>query len=449
MHRYFEKGARRLRPILWVVALAAAPALAQTAAPYRLTLKDAIQRGLQANLSALVSQTRIEEAEGTRERRFSNLLPHAHIETPLTYQNRNLKTQGISIPFAPEVVGPFASYDFRFYADQPLLDLQAYHNWKASEQQEQSTRSDYQDARDQIVRAIAGLYLNAQANFALTDAAASRVNVSEALFKLANDQHDQGTATGVDVLRAQVQLANDRQNLLANQNAAKIALLALERNIGMHPGTQLELAEPLDFQPLASQDRDSAIRTAIEARSDYQSLTRQRAALSEQLKASQARYLPRIGVSGNYGGTGRSLADITGTGALQANLTLNLFDRDREGEALEIKSRVDRIDRQMADMRLGIEQDISQALLNLESAADQVSVAKSGIELAQRELELSRDRFQHGVTNNIEVISAQDSVERAQQNLIAALTQHADAKVALARALGDTEKSYESFLGIH
>jgi outer membrane protein TolC len=330
-----------------------------------------------------------------------------------------------------------------------LLDLQAYHNWKASEQQEQSTRSDYQDARDQIVRAIAGLYLNAQANFALAGAAASRVTLSEALFKLANDQHDQGTATGVDVLRAQVQLANDQQNLLANQNAAKIALLALERNIGMHPGTQMELAEPLDFQPLAPRDRDSAIRTALEARSDYQSLIRQRAALSEQLKASQARYFPRIGVSGNYGGTGRSLADITGIGALQANLTLSVFDRDREGEVLEIKSRVERVDRQMADVRLGIEQEVSQALLNLESAAQQVSVAKGGLELAQRELELSRDRFQHGVTNNIEVINAQDSVERAQQNLIAALTLHADAKVALARALGDTEKSYESFLGIH
>ncbi|MBZ5720241.1 MAG: TolC family protein [Acidobacteriia bacterium] len=448
MCRWFEMRAMRRGLILWL-AVFATPALAQTEAPYHLTLKDAIQRGLQANLSGLVSQTRIEEAEGTRQRRFANLLPHAHIETPLTYQNRNLKTQGISIPLAPEVVGPFGTYDFRFYADQTILDLQSYHNWKASEQQEQSTRSDYHDVRDQIVRAVAGLYLNAQANLALADAAASRVTVSDALYKLASDQHDQGTATGVDVLRAQVQLANDRQSLLANQNAAKIALLALERNIGMHPGTPLELAEPLDFQPLAPLDRESAIRTALEARSDYQSLARQRAALSEQLKASQARYLPRIGVSGNYGGTGRSLPDITGTGALQANLTLNVFDRDRQGEAQEIKSRIERIERQMSDLRLGIEQDVGQALLNLESAADQVGVAKSGLELAQRELELSRDRFQHGVTNNIEVISAQDSVERAQQNLITALTLHADAKVALARALGDTEKSYESFLGIH
>jgi outer membrane protein TolC len=447
MIRRFEVRATRRAVIFWL-AVFATPGLAQTGAPYRLTLKDAIQRGLQANLSVLVSQTKIEEAEGTSQRRFSNLLPHVRIETPVTYQNRNLKTQGISIPSAPEVVGPFGTYDFRFYADQPILDLQAYHGWKASEHQEQSTLSDYQDARDQIVRAIAGLYLSAQANFALADAAASRVSVSEALFKLANDQHDQGTATGVDVLRAQVQLANDRQSLLADRNAAKIAILTLQRNMGMHPGMPLELAEPLEFQPLDPQDRESATRAAIEARSDYQSLTRQRAALAEQLKASQARYLPRIGVSGNYGGTGRSLPDITGTGALQANLTLNVFDRDREGEAQEIKSRIERIDRQMSDMRLGIEQDIGQALLNLESAADQVSVAKGGLELAQRELELSRDRFQHGVTNNIEVISAQDSVERAQQNLIAALTMHADAKVALARGLGDTEKSYASFLGV-
>jgi outer membrane protein TolC len=73
---------------------------------------------------------------------------------------------------------------------------------------------DERDARDLIVRAIAALYLNAQSAAARADAAQSRVTDSSALYKLAKDKHDAGTATGVDVLRAQVQLANDRQALL-------------------------------------------------------------------------------------------------------------------------------------------------------------------------------------------------------------------------------------------
>jgi len=75
---------------------------------------------------------------------------------------------------------------------------------------------------------------------------------------------------------------------------------------------------------------------------------------------------------------------------------------NRSGEAQELASRVKRIDDQIADLRRGIEEDIQEALLNLESAAEQVAVAKEGQDLAQRELELSRDRFQAGTTNNVE-----------------------------------------------
>ncbi len=125
-----------------------------------------------------------------------------------------------------------------------------------------------------------------------------------------------------------------------------------------------------------------------------------------------------------------------------------MFDRDREGERNEIDSRVQRLDQQMADLRLGIEEEIRTAVLQLESATEEVGVAEKALELAQRELELSRDRFQTGVTNNIEVITAQDALARAQENRILALTRHADAKAALARALGATEKTYEQYLGI-
>ena len=129
-------------------------------------------------------------------------------------------------------------------------------------------------------------------------------------------------------------------------------------------------------------------------------------------------------------------------------MTIDLFDRDRQGEAKEIESRVRRVDEQMADLRLGIEQDLRGALLDLDSAAGEVAVAKQGLDLAQTELTLARDRFREGVTDNLEVITAQDAVARAQQNYITALTRHVDAKSALARALGDTEKTYAHYLGV-
>ncbi len=422
--------------------------VAQEPAPYRLTLQDAIQKALQANLSVLVADTRVEEAEGTRARRLSAaLLPRVRVQSYANLQNRDLRAFGISLPGVPEVVGPFSNYDFRVYGEQNLVDLQSYRGWKASERALDAGKMDYQDARDLIIRAIAGLYLNAQSAAARVDAAESRVTASDVLYKLAKDRHDAGTATGVDVLRSQVQLANDKQALLVARNQYKQSLLTLARNLGMSPSTPLELAERLLYRPLAQPQADGLVSSALLARPDYLSLTSQREGLVEQQRANHARSLPKLSINGNYGGLGRSIGSVQGTGIVQGQIDFTVFDRDRSGEAQELASRVRRIDAQIADLRRGIEEDIREALLNLESAAEQVAVAKDGQDLAQRELELAQDRFQSGTTNNVEVVTAQDELARAQENYILAVSSHADAKFALARAAGDTEKNIGQYLG--
>jgi outer membrane protein TolC len=422
--------------------------------PYRLTLQGAIQKALQANLNVLVAGTRVDEAQGTRERRLSaDLLPRVTAQTYANYQNRDLRAFGISLPpipgFAglPSVVGPFSNYDFRVYAQQNVVDLESYRGLKASERALDANKMDAQDARDLIVRAIATLYLNAQSAEARVNSAQSRVTDSSTLLKLAGDKHEAGTATGVDVLRAQVQLANDRQALLVAQNQLKQSLLSLARNLGMNPGTPLELAEPLDYKSLPQPESEGLVGAALLARADYLSLASQRASLVEQESASRARYYPKLSVNGNFGGIGRSIGGVAPTGLIQGQIDFTVFDHDRNGEAEELASRVKRIDDQIADLRRGIDEDIREALLNLDSAAEQVAVAREGQDLAQRELEMARDRFQAGTANNVEVVTAQDELARAEENYILAVSSHVDAKCALARAMGDTEKNLLQLMG--
>jgi outer membrane protein TolC len=415
-------------------------------APVRLTMGEAIQRGLQANLRIRAAGTRIDEAAAARERRSAGLLPRARIENTASLQNRSLAAFGISAPGIPDVVPLFSTYDFRIYAEQPLFDRQAYHGWKAGQRQEEVVQQDYQDTRDQIVRLVSGLYLKAQAAAARVQAAQSRVSTAEELDRLARERHNAGVATGVDVLRAQVELANARQRLLEAQNDAKQALVVLARNIGMSPGTPIELADGLRFQPLAPPDVGAALTESLLNRADYRALAAQRSALTEQQKANHARWYPRLSIAGNYGGIGRAVGQVQGTGTLQGTLSFTVFDRDRDGEQREIESRIQRLDYQMADLRLGLEEDIRTALLALDSSAEEVRVAQQGEDLANKELELARERFQAGVANNLEVISAQASLERAQDNRILAMTRYSDAKMALARALGGTEKNYTKYM---
>ena len=443
----------RFVPLICLAGLAASmAAAAQQPAPYRLTLQDAIQKALHANLSVLAAGTRVEEAEGTRMRRLSAaLLPRVNAQAYANYQNHDLQAQGLSftgLPI-PKVVGPLSNYDFRVYAQQNIVDLQSYRGFKASERALDAGKMDERDARDLIVRAVAALYLNAQSAAARVDSAQSRVTDSDTLYKLAKDKHDAGTATGVDMLRAQVQLANDKQALLIARNQLKQSLLELARNLGMSPATPLELAEPLNYREVQQPEIETLEPAALLTRADYLSLASQRQGLVEQQRASHARYYPKLSINGNFGEIGRSIGSVTSTGLLQGQIDFTLFDRDRNGEAREIMSRVKHIDDQIADLRRGIEEDLREALLNLDSATEQVAVAREGQELARRELELAQDRFQSGKANNVEVVTAQDELARAEENYILAVSSHVDAKFALARAMGDTEKNILEFMGNH
>src|SRR3974377_2215223 len=75
---------------------------AQQETPYRLTLHDAIQKALQANLNVLLAQSRVDEAEGTRERSLSAaLLPRVNAQTYANFHNQNLRAFGLSDPALP------------------------------------------------------------------------------------------------------------------------------------------------------------------------------------------------------------------------------------------------------------------------------------------------------------------------------------------------------------
>jgi outer membrane protein TolC len=422
-----------------------------SAAPRQLTLDDAIALALRNNLSVLVSGEQIQQDEGARVRAEAPLLPEITAHAMVNEQDVNLHALGFNFMIPgitiPSVIGPFTNIDFRAYATQTIVNRQDVHAYRASQDQKGAAKLDYQDTRDQVVRQTAGLYLMAQEAEAQTEAASSQVETSTETEKLARDQHAEGLATAVDILRAQVQLAHDQQSVLVARNNYETALMALARYIGLAPGTPLELADGLEFHPLPPPDVESAIAQALQARSDYRALAEQRESIVEKQKASHARYYPTLGFNGNYGAIGDKLDDLPGTFLVQATLSITLFDRDRSGERIELDSQLRQINDQIGDMARGIEQDLRTALLNLQSAEDQVTVANQSLDLAQKELALAEDRFRNGLSDNIEVITAQNSLAEAQDDRIVALAQHADAEMALARAMGGTETDFRNYLG--
>ena len=166
------------------------------------------------------------------------------------------------------------------------------------------------------------------------------------------------------------------------------SLLALARFLGLSPGTPLEPAEKLEFRHIDAPDIEQALPAALAARDDYRSLISQQQSLTEQEKASHARYLPTLAVNGNYGAAGRNFGAMPATGGIEGILSVTIFDRDRNGEKQELESRADRLKAQTDDLARGIEQDLRKAILDIHSTEQQVSVTQAGLDLARRELSL-------------------------------------------------------------
>ena len=101
---------------------------------------------------------------------------------------------------------------------------------------------------------------------------------------------------------------------------------------------------------------------------------------------------------------------------------------------------------QLENLRGQIDYDVRTALLDLAAAADQVEVARSSVDLADQTLIQARDRFAAGVTDNLEVVQAQETVAAANENYISGLYAHNLAKVALARAIGYAEEGVKQYL---
>ncbi len=99
----------------------------------------------------------------------------------------------------------------------------------------------------------------------------------------------------------------------------------------------------------------------------------------------------------------------------------------------------------LENIRAQIDTDVRVALLNLESASQQVAVAQSNIDLAEQSLTQSRDRFAAGVTDTVEVVQAEEAAATAHQNYISSLYSFNYAKISLARAMGTAEASVKEY----
>jgi outer membrane protein TolC len=365
----------------------------------------------------------------------------------------DLKTRGINFHLpgfsTPTIVGPFDYTDARAYASFSVFDYSLHKSYRAAKESERAAQLSFKDARDLVVQSVANAYLLVIAGSSRVQALRAQVNTDQAIYERTADQKRAGTAAAIDVLRANVELQQQQQQLIAQQNQVAKDKLALGRVIGLPAGQQFAITDTEPYSPLAAMTPDQALRTAFEQRADFQSARASVRAADDSVSAARAERYPNVGVAADYGDVGSTLNNSHGTFTFVAFAKFNIFDGGRiSGDIVQAQAALKQRQDEMADLSGQIDYQVRAALLDMESAADLVAVARNNLNLANQTLSQAHDRFASGVTDTIEVVQAQGSVAIANDNLISALYAHNLAKVELARALGSSEERIQKFMEV-
>jgi len=435
-----------MRALILILSTAAL-APAQDSLP--LSLKRAVEIALapEGNTRVALAEETIKQAQSRIAEARAAFLPDLDASVQDRRQTLNLQTFGFDFQFPalgfsiPPVAGPFNVFDARATAQQRVFDFSTIQRFQASKSAAAASRSDLTATRDQVSDQVARAYLACLRADASLDTARSNVELSEALLKLAQNQKNAGTGTGIEVTRAQVQLSNDRSRLIFATNDRRRTQLQLMKTMGLRMDAGLALSDKLAYQPVDPVPVEKALEKARAERPELKSQKEREQTAWLNYGAVKAERLPSLGAFADYGSIGPDIAGSRRTYTYGVTLKVPVFDGGRrEARRAESLSQYRQEKLRTHDLEDQIELDVRLALDTLSAAATLVQNAREGLSLAENELAQARRRYEAGVANSIEVTDAQTRLIRARDTLIAALFAHNLGRIDLASATGNIQE---------
>jgi outer membrane protein TolC len=412
-----------------------------------LTFQDAIDLALKNNLGVLLQSYNTISARGEKWKELSALLPNLNVGISENAAQQNLAAEGLRFPGFPTIVGPYGYFDARVYLTQSILNLKALYRERGASEDEHAAHYSYKDARDLVVLATGNAYLQALSGGARVETAEAQLKNAQALHEKAADQQNAGLSPAIDTLRARVEMQNRQQQLIASRNDYAKQKLALVRAIGLPVGQEIELASKAPYDTLATLGVEQSLQRAYASRSDYLAAVQQVRAAEYYRKGASAELLPTIDLNADYGDVGINPGDSHGSFQVSGRLNIPIFQGGKtHADVLLADATLKQNRARLENLRGQIEYEVRTALLDLQSAAEQVEVARSSVDLAEQTLTQARDRFAAGVTDNLEVVQAQETVASAHESYISSLYSHNLAKIELVRAMGYAEEGVRNYL---
>ncbi len=432
-----------MRSLLFLLITSAV--FAQSRPMMELSLRQAVEMALAPDGAARMKLAResITAAEARKHQALAALLPN--VDGTTTYANQTVNLRSFGINFAipglgatPSLVGPFSTVDIRATASQSIFDFAAIKRYQVGKSGEAQARLQQKATEDQTIERVSRAYLTVLRAQAIVEADEANVKLAQQLLDLAESQKRAGTGTGIEITRAQVQLANESQQLATARNELKRASLLLLREMGVSLAADVKLTDTMEYRETPLDSAAEAFRTAEQTRSDLKAQLQQEKTARLNHDSVKWERLPSITASGNYGAIGLTEGPILPTRVYGATLRIPVFDGGRrDARRAEAASQLRSQQILSRDLRQQIDLELQLAMDGIRTADIQVRTAREGLDLAQNELDQARRRYEAGVTVPLELTDAQSRLARARDNYVAALYSHNLARVDLTAAMGN------------
>jgi len=429
----------------------------------KLSLDNAVQRGLTNNLGLREAESDELALEGQKNQAVQEFLPTVNFTADTGYYQHDL----VALGFKPSLFSEFASLfpggkiptgissitrddltEAQIHLSQTLFSGPVIAGYKAAGAASRAAYFAKMSARGEVVQQVATIYLRSIADASEVENANSQVNEAQVQLDHEHLAHLAGTAANLDEIRARVELQTQQQAVIAAQNQLDKDLIQLKREIGVDPGQKIELTDPAPYSELAAQTHEEALAIAYKDRQDYQNLQNQAVEFKALHAAYRSQRLPTLKFSGFYGTSTVDGAGTRGNFIAYGTLSVPLFREARlRGDEDASQAQMQSVNAQLDDLRAHIDQQVRSAMLDVAANAQLVNVASSNVDLATRALSDETDRVNSGVDDNLPLVTAQAALASAQTNLVESLYQYNLSKLALARACGVLEQQYRLYLG--
>jgi outer membrane protein TolC len=435
--------------VLTLVLLLGLPISLGAQQPIQLSLKQVVEAALEpdGNTRVQLGQEMVRQAEAQAAQVRAHLLPDLSASVGQQRQTRSLSAMGLQSEGVmegfqlPRVVGPYNMFDARGTMNQKLFDLSAVKRYQASRTSAEAAKSENQNIKDEAAAEVARFYLAGVRALAVLNTARGNIELSEKLLALANSQKQAGTGTGIEVTRAEVQLANDRQSLLVAKADLTKARLELLKSAGLRLTASVEFADPLSYSEAITRSFQDAMALAHEALPSLKAQKKREQSAGLAHSAVALERVPTLSAFADYGTTGLKASDSQATRTIGVSLHIPIFDGGaRDARRSESRSLLKQEQIRSTDLERQVELKIRIALDAVNSAESQVRAAQEGLTLSNNEVDQAQRRYTAGVASSLEITDAQTRLQRARENQISALFNHALARIDLAAATGTIQQ---------